>query len=211
MNEKNNILKQSHYQTFDFLGDVRRDSDSPKKYELSRLDAFDLADKSVCDAGCNAGYFLFRLLGKRPRRLVGVDLGAKFISIAKDINAAYFRSPVLEFVEGDFFDLTWPFDLIICLSTFHYFGSRQKLFFEHGWRLLKKGGEILLEVEEHPENDVPRVTHVVRPADRKSYPYPNSKMIGLWVQDMFEIKDRYQSIKQGGSLYDRYFYRLQKI
>jgi hypothetical protein len=32
-----------------------------------------------------------------------------------------------------------------------------------------------------------------------------------FVRGKFEIEDKYKSIKQSGSLYDRYFYKLQKI
>jgi len=32
-----------------------------------------------------------------------------------------------------------------------------------------------------------------------------------FVKGKFEIEDKYKSIKQGASLYDRYFYKLQKI
>ena len=59
------ILERSDYQSFDFLGDIKKGSDSSKKFELSKLLEYDLLGKSCLDVGCNAGYFLFQLLEKK--------------------------------------------------------------------------------------------------------------------------------------------------
>ena len=120
-------LEKSHYQTFDFLEENKKDSDSGEKYRLSKLGAFDLNNLSCLDIGCNAGYFLFRLLQKKPRRLVGIDLGEKFIDVANTLNREVFKSNIISFVCRDFFRYYFgeKFDMILCFSSFHYFGDNQ--------------------------------------------------------------------------------------
>ena len=213
MNEVKKIIESSHYQTFDFLGDRKRDSDSGKKYELSKLDEYNLNEKSCLDIGCNAGYFLFRLIDKNPKTLVGIDLGQKFIDIANNLNNDYFKCNIIKFICGDFFSYNFEtrFDLIICFSTFHYFDDKQKDFTDQCFILLNVKGTLLLEVEEFPENLTSKICNNPRPADGRNYNYPNELKMKEFVSGKFNIGDKYISTKQEGSLYDRYFYRLEKI
>lgn len=208
------MIDPFHYQKFDFLGKTRSDSDSVVKYRLSKLDDIDLKDKSCLDVGCNAGYFLFKLLYKNPSKLVGIDRGKIYIDLAKEISTKHFKSEKFVFIEGDFFTHTFSetFDLIICFSTFHYFGELQSIFFEKCHSLLNEGALLLLEVEEFPLNEVPYLgTNTPRPADKQKYKYPNNLKMQEFVKDKYLVLDRYISVKQGGSLYDRYFYRLKRI
>jgi len=48
--------------------------DSDIKYAIIK-DALDIKDKSVIDIGCNNGYYMFRMLEKNPKRLIGFDPG----------------------------------------------------------------------------------------------------------------------------------------
>jgi cyclopropane fatty-acyl-phospholipid synthase-like methyltransferase len=207
------ILGPSHYQTFDFMGQTDRDSASGKKWLLSYLDAYDLKDKTVLDIGCNAGYFLFRMLQKEPKKLVGIDMGEKFINVANSLNNEYFKSDKVQFIWADFFVTRfWSvFDFVICFSTFHYFGDDQVVFFDKCYALMKDTGILLLEVEEYPINDFAIINSNPRPADNKSYYYPNEKKMEEYVFGKFRILNKYKSVKQGGSLYDRWFYELYKI
>jgi SAM-dependent methyltransferase len=206
------ILKRSDYQTFDFLGDHRKGSDSGKKWELSKLEEFDLKGRTCLDIGCNAGYFLFRLLGKEPQSLVGIDLGERFINIAKDLNKELFKSEILTFIYGDVFsfDFERKFDLIVCFSSFHYFIGKQQDFITKCFDLLNDDGVLLLEVEEYPNNIISELSNEPRPADKGRYDYPNYLKMKEYVSGIFGIVERYKSVNIGGSLYDRYFYRLQK-
>lgn len=206
------ILEPSHYQTFDFLGDNRRDSDSAAKYIASRLEEMDLVGKSILDVGCNAGYFLFRLRDKNPDFMLGIDTGQKFINVAEAINATIYQDKSIKFVCGDFFNSSWlHFDLIICFSTFHYFGNQQGKFFDDCFGRLLPGGVLLLEVEEYPDGNTPMVHNAVRPADRKLYPYPNQAQLATWTEGKFIAVDHYPSVKQGGTLYDRFFWHFKRI
>ena len=58
---------------FDING-LKIDSEwqSNKKYNLLRAH-FNLKDKIVADVGCNNGYYMFRMLEDKPKRLVGFD------------------------------------------------------------------------------------------------------------------------------------------
>ena len=113
-----NILEESFYQTFDLIEGDKRNSDSKKKFELSRLSSYDLKGKTCLDIGSNAGYFLFKLVNKNPKSLVGIESGQKFVKIANDLNQEVYRSSIVKFVLGDFFtqEFDIKFDFIICFS-----------------------------------------------------------------------------------------------
>jgi tRNA (mo5U34)-methyltransferase len=208
-------LNMSFYQTFDWLGESLKASNSALKYELSKLTSFDLEGKSILDVGCNAGYFMFKLLGKNPQIITGIDSYRPFIDVAKRINQEYFQSEKLDFHVSDFFLYNFKFgqkfDLIFCFSTFHYFYERQITFFEKCYPLLNSSGILLLEVEESPNKGEAKVFSPPRPADNKCYFYPNEAMIKEWIKGRFAIENKYTSIKQNGALYDRQFYVFKKL
>jgi len=204
------ILAKSHYQTFDLIEGDKRDSNSILKYELSHLDSYDLAGKSILDVGCNAGYFLFKLRNKGASKLIGIEIGEKFITIANDLNREVFKSPSIKFILGDFltYQFNDKFDLIICFSTFHYFGYNQPIFFDHCYWLLNEGGKLLLEVEELPFNDEPRIDIDSRDPNRI---YPNALKMTQYMKGRFNILNKYPSVHQKGSVYERWFYGLEKV
>ena len=183
------ILKPSHYQTFDLIEGDKRDSDSHGKFYHSRLPSFDLTDKSVLDIGCNAGYFLFKLINKNPKTLVGIELGEKFVDVANELNQEVYKLDLVQFICDDFFnhEFDQKFDLIICFSTFHYFNDNQ-LFFDKCYMLLNEGGILLLEVEEYPEG---------------------SLQLQQYYGGMFELANKYKSVKQIS--HERWFYELKKV
>ena len=212
MNNIAQILSKSHYQTFDLIEGDKRDSDSKLKYNLSRLDSYDLTGKSVLDVGCNAGYFLFKLCNRGASRLVGIEIGEKFVTIANDLNREVFKSPpqLITFICGDFltYQFNEKFDLIICLSTFHYFGYNQPVFFDLSHQLLNDDGKLLVEIEEYPDNSKPYVDVDLRDRNRL---YPNALQISNYIRNKFKVIDKYLSAHQKGSVYDRWFYELEKI
>ena len=127
------------------------------------------------------------------------------------------RSPVLQVGEdvtyGDIFTRKFDikFDLIICFSTFHYFIDKQKEFLDLCHSYMNENGIFLLEVEEYPLNDKATIDKTPRPADKIPYDYPNKLMMEEFCKNKFNVSDRYISTFQGGALYDRYFYKLEKI
>jgi len=204
------ILEKSHYQTFDLIVDDKRDSDSKQKFDLSRLSSYDLKDKVCLDIGCNAGYFLFKLLNKEPKSLTGIELGEKFITISNELNQEVYKSPIINFILGDFFNhqLNIKFDFITCFSTYHYFGDRQEIFFDRCYKLMNNNSTLLFEMEEYPINDVPTIEVDKRSQDRR---YPNNLKLQEYIKGKFVILNRYKSVKQRGSIHDRWFYELKRI
>jgi len=84
---------------------------------LSQLD-IDWKDKHVCEAGCNHGYYLFKLeaLGARCE---GFDINPSYIEIAKKIGA-YIDSDV-HFFTSTIDDLDrGPYDVILAMNVLHY-------------------------------------------------------------------------------------------
>jgi len=189
MNNLAKILEKSHYQTFELIKGDKRDSDSKGRFELSRLSSYDLKDKNVLDVGCNAGYFLFKLIDHAPNLLVGIELGKKFVYVANALNDYYFKSPIVKFIQGDFFNYTFGlrFDLIICFSTLHYFEDVQD-FFNKCYDLLNKDGILLIEVEEFPIG---------------SLNFQN------YTKEKFNLTNNYRSIRQ--KIHDRQFYEYKKV
>ena len=183
------ILEKSHYQTFDLIEGDKRDSDSKGRFECSRLSSYDLEGKSVLDIGCNAGYFLFKLIDKNPKALVGIELGEKFVYVLNELNNQVYKSDKIKAILGDFFyyEFDQTFDLILCFSTFHYFKDNQ-LFFDKCYSLLNEGGTLLLEVEEYPKGNL----------NLQSY-----------IGDKFTIVDSYKSVRQIS--HERWFYELKKV
>jgi len=209
------FMQASFYQTFDFLGEELKASNSAEKYDLSRLTTFNLEGKDILDVGCNAGYFMFKLLGKNPKSIFGIDVHRPFIEIARRINEECFQSNKLDFHVADFFKYKFPlgkmFDFIFCFSTFHYFYENQQLFIDKSYELLNKDGILLLEIEESPDQGEAKIFSPPRPADGKCYFYPNPAMVKQWTKGIFKIVDKYVSTKQNGSVYERQFYVLKKL
>lgn len=209
------FMQASFYQTFDFLGEELKASNSAEKYDLSRLTTFNLEGKDILDVGCNAGYFMFKLLGKNPKSIFGIDVHRPFIEIARRINEECFQSNKLDFHVADFFKYKFPlgkmFDFIFCFSTFHYFYENQQLFIDKSYELLNKDGILLLEIEESPDQGEAKIFSPPRPADGKCYFYPNQAMVKQWTKGIFKIVDKYVSVKQNGAVYDRQFYVFQKL
>ena len=204
------ILEKSFYQTFDLIEGDRRNSDSKEKFEHSKLSSLDLKGKTCLDIGCNAGYFLFKLMDKDPKSLIGIESGEMFVQIANDLNQEVYKSPIIKFILGDFFtqDFDTKFDFIICFSTYHYFGDDQEVFFDKCHKIMNENSTLLLEIEEYPLNDSPAVDVDERDPNRR---YPNNLKLQEYIKGKFVILDRYISVNQRGSVHDRWFYRLKKL
>lgn len=210
------LFSKSNYQTLDFLGDFsKKDSNSIAKYELSKLKDFDLAGSKILDVGCNAGYFLMKLLmDKNPKELVGIDTNPSYLSICYGFNRIKFDTQQIKLYAGNVFDFQEKdFDLIYCFSTFHYFADKQYQFINLMHQLLNDNGVFILEVEESPTNqNVPFIEKRSRGGNlyENYLDYPNQLMIQTMINQKFNIVDRYQSVIQPGQFYDRYFYHLVK-
>jgi len=106
---------------------------------------FDLKDKIVADVGCNNGYYMFRMLSQKPKKLIGFDpaplyfMQFEFINkfIQSDIKYELLGIEHIEFYEH-------KFDTIFCLGVLYHrsdpIGSLKSLY-----KALNSGGELILD------------------------------------------------------------------
>jgi len=130
---------------FDICG-VKIDSEwqSNKKYNLLRP-YFDLKDKCVADVGCNNGYYMFRMLEDKPRKLVGFDPSAIFRSQFDFINH-FIKSEIIYEMLGvehlEYYES--KFDMIFMLGVLYHrsdpISSLKSLN-----RALNKDGQIIVD------------------------------------------------------------------
>jgi tRNA (mo5U34)-methyltransferase len=114
------------------------------KYDLLRPH-FNLQDKIVGDIGCNNGYYLFRMMEDKPKRLIGFDPSAvtycqfKFLDHFMQSGITYELLGVehLEYYEH-------KFDILFCLGVLYHradpIGMLKSLF-----KGLNEGGELILD------------------------------------------------------------------
>jgi len=114
------------------------------KYNLLRPH-FDLKDKIVGDIGCNNGYYLFRMLEDKPKRLIGFDPSAitfcqfSFLDhfIQSDIRYELLGVEHVQYYEH-------KFDVLFCLGVLYHradpIGMLKSLF-----KGLNQGGELILD------------------------------------------------------------------
>ena len=106
---------------------------------------FDLKDKVVGDIGCNNAYYLFRMQGQHPKKLVGFDPSAitysqfQFIDhfVQSDIVYELLGVEHVEFYEH-------KFDLLFCLGVL-YHRSDPVMMLKSLYRGLNSGGELILD------------------------------------------------------------------
>lgn len=128
------------------IGRLKIDSEwqSNIKYNLLRP-YFNLKDKIVADVGCNNGYYMFRMLEDKPKKLVGFDPGVNF-NVQFDFINHFIKSDIkyellgiehLEFYEH-------KFDFIFMLGVLYHrsdpISSLKSLY-----KSLNKGGEIIVD------------------------------------------------------------------
>ena len=114
------------------------------KYELLKPH-FNITNKIVGDIGCNNGYYLFRMLNEKPKKLVGFDPSPipycqfKFIDhfLKSGITYELLGVEHIEFYEH-------KFDTLFCLGVLYHrsdpIGSLKSLY-----RGLNSGGELILD------------------------------------------------------------------
>jgi len=114
------------------------------KYNLLKPH-FNLLDKCVADIGCNNGYYLFRMLEQKPKKLVGFDPSIHYKTqfdfinhfVKSDIEFELLGIEHLPFYEN-------KFDVIFCLGVLYHrsdpINSLKELY-----KGLNEGGELILD------------------------------------------------------------------
>ena len=114
------------------------------KYDLLRPH-FDLKDKIVGDIGCNNGYYLFRMLTHKPKKLIGFDPSAIYYSQFQFIDHFIGSNIVYELLGVEHVEFyEHKFDVLFCLGVLYHradpVGMLKSLF-----KGLNKGGELILD------------------------------------------------------------------
>jgi tRNA (mo5U34)-methyltransferase len=114
------------------------------KYDLLRPH-FNLKDKIVGDIGCNNGYYLFKMMEDKPKRLIGFDPSAvtycqfKFLDHFMQSGIKY---ELLGIEHVEFYE--HKFDTLFCLGVLYHradpIGMLKSLF-----KGLNEGGELILD------------------------------------------------------------------
>lgn len=128
------------------LCNIKIDSEWQSNLKYNLLEKyFDLQDKIVADVGCNNGYYMFRMLSHKPKRVVGFDPSVVFKTqfdivnhfIKSDIKYELLGVEHLEFYEH-------KFDFIFMLGVL-YHRSDPIASLKSLYRALNSGGEIIVD------------------------------------------------------------------
>jgi tRNA (mo5U34)-methyltransferase len=117
---------------------------SDKKYNLL-APCFDLKDKIVGDIGCNNGYYMFRMLSQKPKKIIGFDPSALYYMQFKFLNH-FIKSDIVYELLGvehlEFYE--HKFDLLFCLGVL-YHRSDPVATLKSLFKSLNEGGELILD------------------------------------------------------------------
>ncbi len=128
------------------LNDLFIDSEWQSQIKYNLLEPhFDLKDKIVGDIGCNNGYYLFRMLPQKPKKLIGFDPSAIYYSQFQFINH-FIKSDIVYELLGvehvEFYE--HKFDTLFCLGVL-YHRSDPVAMLKSLFKGLNKGGELILD------------------------------------------------------------------
>jgi len=128
------------------INDLFIDSEWQSQIKYNLLEPhFNLQDKIVGDIGCNNGYYLFRMITQKPKKLIGFDPSAIYYSqfqfinhfIKSDIEYELLGVEHVEFYEH-------KFDTLFCLGVL-YHRSDPVAMLKSLYKGLNSGGELILD------------------------------------------------------------------
>jgi tRNA (mo5U34)-methyltransferase len=128
------------------INDLFIDSEWQSQIKYNLLEPhFDLRDKIVGDIGCNNGYYLFRMLSQKPKKLIGFDPSAIYYSQFQFLDH-YIKSNIVYELLGvehvEFYE--HKFDTLFCLGVL-YHRSDPVAMLKSLFKGLNKGGELILD------------------------------------------------------------------
>ncbi len=128
------------------FNDLFIDSEWQSQIKYNLLEPhFDLKDKIVGDIGCNNGYYLFRMLSQKPKKLIGFDPSAIYYSQFQFIDH-FVKSDIVYELLGvehvEFYE--HKFDTLFCLGVL-YHRSDPVAMLKSLFKGLNKGGELILD------------------------------------------------------------------
>ncbi|WP_457748112.1 tRNA 5-methoxyuridine(34)/uridine 5-oxyacetic acid(34) synthase CmoB [Sulfurimonas sp.] len=128
------------------INDIYIDSEwkSNIKYNLLRP-YFNLKDKRVADIGCNNGYYMFKMLEDKPKKLVGFDPSPLYKTQFDFINGFIGSDIVYELLGVEHLEFyEEKFDTIFCLGVL-YHRSDPIAMLKSLYKGLDKQGEVILD------------------------------------------------------------------
>jgi tRNA (mo5U34)-methyltransferase len=106
---------------------------------------FDLEGKIVGDIGCNNGYYLFRMLDQKPKKLIGFDPSALFYTQFSFINHFIKSDIIYELLGVEHVGMyEHKFDVLFCLGVL-YHRSDPIATLKSLYKGLQDGGELFLD------------------------------------------------------------------
>ena len=128
------------------INDLFIDSEWQSHIKYNLLEPhFNLKDKIVGDIGCNNGYYLFRMLTHKPKKLIGFDPSAMYYSQFQFMNHFIKSDIVYELLGVEhvaFYE--HKFDVLFCLGVL-YHRSDPVAMLKSLFKGLNKGGELILD------------------------------------------------------------------
>lgn len=114
------------------------------KYNLLKPH-FDIKDKIVGDIGCNNGYYLFRMLEEKPKKLIGFDPSNLFFTQFSFINHFVKSEIIYEMLGVEHVGMyEHKFDTLFCLGVL-YHRSDPISTLKSLYQGLNAGGELILD------------------------------------------------------------------
>ncbi len=107
-----------HYQKFNNIHGGHNCEEELKKINLPK----DMTGLTLLDIGCSEGFYCFEATKRGCTRVVGIDINAERIKIAKDMRNKSGYTNVY-FFEADLYDIVKhisKFDIVLFLSVFHH-------------------------------------------------------------------------------------------
>lgn len=128
------------------INDLFIDSEWQSQIKYNLLEPyFDLKGKIVGDIGCNNGYYLFRMMTQKPKKLIGFDPSAIYYSQFQFMNH-FIKSDIVYEMLGvehvEFYE--HKFDTLFCLGVL-YHRSDPVAMLKSLFKGLNKGGELILD------------------------------------------------------------------
>ncbi len=128
------------------INDLLIDSEWQSQIKYNLLEPhFNLKDKIVGDIGCNNGYYLFRMLSYKPKKLIGFDPSAIYYSQFEFLNH-FIKSDIVYELLGvehvEFYE--HKFDILFCLGVL-YHRSDPVAMLKSLFKGLNRGGELILD------------------------------------------------------------------
>jgi SAM-dependent methyltransferase len=117
-----------------------------------------VAGKSVLELGCGNGSLLVHLVGWKPSKIMGVDLGSSIEAARENMRATGFQN--YSIVQADLTDFrSAGFDMVYCIGVLHHLQNPAKGFDAvlanvkpegrfHGWVYAREGNGIVIALVE---------------------------------------------------------------